>query len=303
MLRRGRTGTTDQQAATNWVVYQRTLEEKRQIQRFKQETSRLGGIKLDQTNNYQYIQHRVYRPKDFDMTDKIIAALTTKRLEHTPTFSGKNNVNVTKWLKDVTNAFKLAGFSDTEKNKSISTFLRDDALTWYTHNMDDMNTWSKFNDDVQKTCSSPLVKEQAAKQLRNRQQGVEEALIHYYNDIMDLYVTRQEPKNPLEFIKVAQKEECLDQAYAINDVYTNNNQISAAISTITSTQIYPQHQQMFPHQYCPSDYPKAQQQYPGGNTNYYRYQRTQQQRLPPLPRCYQCNRTGHFAHDCWLKNF
>ncbi|CAF1330710.1 unnamed protein product, partial [Didymodactylos carnosus] len=282
--------TTDQQAATNWVVYQRTLEEKRQIQRFKQETSRLGGIKLDQTNNYQYIQHRVYRPKDFDMTDKIIAALTTKRLEHTPTFSGKNNVNVTKWLKDVTNAFKLAGFSDTEKNKSISTFLRDDALTWYTHNMDDMNTWSKFNDDVQKTYSSPLVKEQAAKQLRNRQQGVEEALIHYYNDIMDLCqtidsgmtdetklnylmqglkislrkdVTRQEPKNSLEFIKVAQKEEFLDQAYAINDVYTNNNQISTAISTITSTQIYPQHQQIFPHQYCPSDYPKAQQQYPG----------------------------------------
>ncbi|CAF1163819.1 unnamed protein product [Didymodactylos carnosus] len=59
--------TTDQQAATNWVVYQRTLEEKRQIQRFKQETSRLGGIELDQTNNYQYVQHRVYRPKGFDM--------------------------------------------------------------------------------------------------------------------------------------------------------------------------------------------------------------------------------------------
>ncbi|CAF1543698.1 unnamed protein product [Didymodactylos carnosus] len=136
-----------------------------------------------------------------------------------------------------------------------------------------------------KTHSPPLVKEQAAKQLRNRQQGVEEAVIHYYNGIMDLCQTidsgttnetklnylmqglkislrkdcaRQQPKNPLEFIKVAQKEECLDQAYAINDVYINNNQISAATSTVRSTQIYLQHQQMFPHQYGPSYYPKTQ---------------------------------------------
>ncbi|CAF1359797.1 unnamed protein product [Didymodactylos carnosus] len=170
------------------------------------------------------------------------------------TFSGENNENVTKWLKDVTNAFKLAGFSDTEKNKSISTFLRDHALTWYTHNMDDMDIWSKFNDNVQKPYSSPLVKEQAASSKPS---------------------TR-----------------CRRSSYTL-----------LSTSTITSTQIYPQHQQMFPHQYGPSYYLKAQQQYPGVNTNYYRYQQTQQQRLPPLPRCYQCNRTGHFARDCWSKNF
>ncbi|CAF4035494.1 unnamed protein product, partial [Didymodactylos carnosus] len=91
-----------------------------------------------------------------------------------------------------------------------------------------------------KTYSSPAAKQLAAQQLQSRRQGLQESVMHYYNEILQLCetmdsqmtdqskliyllqglklslqkeVARQEPKTPLEFIQVAQKEERLDQSY------------------------------------------------------------------------------------------
>ncbi|CAF4699019.1 unnamed protein product, partial [Didymodactylos carnosus] len=98
--------------------------------------------------------------------------------------------------------------------------------------MDDLDTWSKFCTEIAKTYLSPAAKQLAAQQLQSRRQGLQESVMHYYNDILQLCetmdnqmtdqskliyllqglklslhkeVARQEPKTPLEFIQVAQK--------------------------------------------------------------------------------------------------
>ncbi|CAF4227808.1 unnamed protein product, partial [Didymodactylos carnosus] len=129
---------------------------------------------------------------------------------------------------------------DSTKLALIAKYLDGEASEWYLSNMDDLDTWSKFCIEIAKTYSSPAAKQLAAQQLQSRRQGLQESVMHYYNDILQLCetmdsqmtdqskliyllqglklslhkeVARQEPKTPLEFIQVAQKEERLDQSY------------------------------------------------------------------------------------------
>ncbi|CAF1299626.1 unnamed protein product, partial [Didymodactylos carnosus] len=174
----------------------------------------------------------IKRPSQFIMASKIVQTLLAKKLKEAPKFEGKFEENVLKWLKSVGNAFKLATLDDSTKLALIANYLGGEASEWYLSNMDNLDTWSKFCIEIAKTYSSPAAKQLAARQLQSPRQGLQESVMHYYNDILQLCETmdsqmtdqskliyllqglklslhkeaaRQEPKTPLEFIQVAQK--------------------------------------------------------------------------------------------------
>ncbi|CAF1578496.1 unnamed protein product, partial [Didymodactylos carnosus] len=154
---------------------------------FTEETQRLGDIQIEQTNNNQAQNASLicYRPSQVIMASKIVQTLLAKKLEEAPKFEE----NVLKWLKSIGNAFKLATLDDSTKLALIAKYLDGEASEWYLSNMDDLDTWSKFCIEIAKTYSSPAAKQLAAQQLQSRRQGLQESVMHYYNDILQLCET------------------------------------------------------------------------------------------------------------------
>ncbi|CAF4433460.1 unnamed protein product [Didymodactylos carnosus] len=120
--------------------------------------------------------------------------------------------------------------------------------------------WSIFTIQIQKTFSSTMHQELAIKKVGARQQGLDETILHYYNDMMELFdmmdtdmtdqlkvaylkadlkvslkkdVMRQDPKTPAQFLEVAQVEEKLDSSLTmqIDNVQTSH---TSSVSTIKS---------------------------------------------------------------------
>ncbi|CAF1616102.1 unnamed protein product [Didymodactylos carnosus] len=246
-------------------------------------------------------------------------------LDPLPTFSGKLTENVPKWLKDITNELNLVKFDDSQKLGIIQTYLVDDARKWFTNNMRTLETWSEFNEAIEKTYSSTFAKEVAISQLGQRRQGLDETVMHYYNDMMELFevmddrmsdslkvsylksglklslkkeVRRKNPPTPSEFIKAAQEEESLDYSMAasMHNMEIQNNETKRITTTtmINSTLIH--------QNYHYTSYP--QHQFQNDGKNYYaRTTSSIKQHLPyqyQQQLCYKCNKSGHFARDWFL---
>ncbi|CAF1433061.1 unnamed protein product [Rotaria sp. Silwood1] len=214
-----------------------TRQQVKREEEIDQEFQRLSGIEIEQTTYQQNNEHIVYRPISFTMTEKLINTILSNNLDKLPKFGGKSNENVNKWLTDITNELNMVKLNDQQKLSVIQTFLVDDARRWFINNMSMMTDWSTFSIQLQKTFSSILHQELALKQVGSRQQGLNETVLHYYNEMMELFdmidlnmneqykvaylkaglkislkkeVMRRDPKTAAQFLELAQAEEKLD---------------------------------------------------------------------------------------------
>ncbi|CAF4866528.1 unnamed protein product, partial [Rotaria socialis] len=73
------------------------------------------------------------------------------------------------------------------KYSVVQTFLVDDARRWFINNMSTINDWSTFSIEIHKTFSSIMHQELALKKVGSRQQAYDETVLHYYNDMIELF--------------------------------------------------------------------------------------------------------------------
>ena len=261
-----------------------------------------SNIKVEQANSIdreEIDQH----PIPERMTDKLINTLLSNNIDKVPKFAGKPDESVNKWLTDITNELDMVKISDDKKRMVIQTFLVDDARKWFINNMNDMPDWSSFVEQIQRAFSSAWLQEVAIKKVGTRQQGMNETVLHYYNEMMELFdmidikmddhlkviylktglklslkkeVLRRNPKTAAEFLVVAQVEEQLDSSISVQ---MDDKEI-ADVNTFSMIRS--------------NDKKYSQQQQPQSN-----------QRWQPTSaiRCYRCNRVGHFARNCLSKNY
>ena len=129
-----------------------------------------------------------------------------------------------------------------QKRLVIQTFLLEDARKWFINNMNDIPDWSSFIHRIQKAFSSAWLQEMAIKKVGARQQGLSETVLHYHNEMMELFdmidmnmddqlkviylktglklslkkeVLRRNPKTAAEFLEIAQAEEQLDFSISV----------------------------------------------------------------------------------------
>ncbi|CAF4955322.1 unnamed protein product [Rotaria sp. Silwood1] len=229
---------------------------------FDKEFQRLAGIEIEQTTDIQHYEHIIYCPILFTMTEKLINTIVSHNLDKLPKFSGKSNENVTKWLRDITNELNMVKLNDQQKYSVIQTFLVDDARRWFINNMSTINDWSTFSIEIHKTFSSIMHHELALKKVGSRHQDCDETVLHYYNDMIELFdmidlnmndhykvsylkaglktslkkeVIRRDPKTAVQFLELAQAEEKLDLSLNIemnNLQFSHIDSVSAIKSSI-----------------------------------------------------------------------
>lgn len=278
-----------------------TEESERKQHNFRLESERLGSIEWPNTQDYKEVKPVVYQPIEFVMETKLINTILSNDLDKWPKFSGKRDENVNKWVTDITHELNMVKLSDGQKRSVIQTFLLDDARRWFINNMVDMPDWDSFVTSIQKTFSSTWLQELAIQKVGSRQQGGAETILHYYNEMMELFdtidfkmadnlkviylttglkssikkeVLRRNPKTPVEFLDTAQAEEKLDftsMSYECHDEAPNGNSL-AVLRTY------------------------------GQQSNSYIQPQRRRQSTSTF-RCYRCQKVGHIARNCFAKNY
>jgi hypothetical protein len=273
----------------------------------------------------------VYRPIESNMAAKTVATIIAKTLEDTPKFSGKSDQNVDEWLKDLSAKFHMAEITEPQALKIISTFLEGPVKEWFLENNTTFESWSHFKEIFRNTYASPAVKQLASHRLRTRQQRIDEPIIEYYTDVMKLCKTidpamtdaskidhlchglkqsllrevlRHAPQTPAEFLEHAKREEVLDclvntslnttintdPSTDCTSMYHVNTQPQVAAVNSSSTYRFPGPR-------------RAQMTQPASHSTYQNRFQPPSARSRPF-RCFNCNRPGHIARDCWsTKNY
>ena len=162
--------------------------EQKQVQ-FKSEFQRLASIDWSNTHDYKDIKFIVHRPFTFLMAEKLINTILSNDLDKWSKFSGKSDENVNKWIMDITNELNMVKLDDIQKRSVIQTFLLEDARRWFINHMTEMRDWSTFVACIQKAFSSNWIKESAIKKVGSRQRGMGETILHYYNEMVELFDT------------------------------------------------------------------------------------------------------------------
>lgn len=202
---------------------------------------------------------------------------------------------------------------------------------WFLENSATFTTWAQFKQIFHDTYASPAVRQLASHRLRTRQQRIDEPIIEYYTDVMKLCKTidptmtdtskidhlchglkqsllrevlRHAPKTPAEFLEHAKREEVLDCLVNTSLNTTINTDPSAVCTSMYPVNTQPQ----FAAVTTSSSY-----RFPGSRPsqmNYPESRSTHQNRFQPSSsrsrplRCFNCNKPGHIARNCWnTKNY
>ncbi|CAF1106349.1 unnamed protein product [Adineta ricciae] len=120
------------------------------------------------------------------MDEKLTISLLTSSSDKLPKFSGKNSENVAKWLRKVTNELNVFKLTDPQKLLMIPSVLTDDARQWYVNNLALLVDWATFSREILTAFTSPMHRNVAIKQIGTRVQGVEETVLHYYHEMIEL---------------------------------------------------------------------------------------------------------------------
>jgi hypothetical protein len=303
---------------------------------FQAEFQRLADIVIDSTDSINFTP-TTYRPLEFVMAEKTVATIISKTLEHTPKYSGKSEQDADEWLKDLNSNFRMAEITELQALKIIGNFLDGPTKQWYDENRSSFETWNHFKTEFIKTYSSPAKKQLASHRLRTRQQRVDEPIIEYYTDVIKLCkivdphmtdvskidhlyhglkmslmreVLRQEPSTPAEFLEHATREEVLDHIIntsLITGTHEDKNVMHSSASYLsTPTQIAAV---TASSRYYPQDsrqdlqHPRHQGRHDSPNYHNMAFRpphtASNNSFRPHTPRCYNCNKPGHFARDCW----
>jgi hypothetical protein len=106
-------------------------------------------------------------------------------LKNLPTFSGNQNEDVIRWLKDIIDRLNYAKFTDDQKIMIISGYLNGDTRRWLLRNMPVVDTWPTFIQELKKEFTSTLLAEDDVCQLNHTVYVLDETMIHYDNDMND----------------------------------------------------------------------------------------------------------------------
>lgn len=126
------------------------VETRQQELKQKESDQKLVKTDLERTavsqseNKDILVEEQLTRSCPFVMSGKLINTLLSGSVEKWPKFCGKNNENVSKWLKDITNELNLVKLTDEQKLSVIQTSLVDDARKWFINNMSSMTIWNSF---------------------------------------------------------------------------------------------------------------------------------------------------------------
>jgi hypothetical protein len=307
------------------------------------EFQRLAGINIDFTER-PLSSHIVYRPLQFIMAEKTVANIISKNLELTSKYSGKSDQNVDEWLKDLTAKFNMADMSESQALKIIPTFLDGPVKEWFNENKTTFDSWGDFKVIFLKTYASPATKQLASHRLRTRQQSLDEPIIEYYTDVIKLCkivdpnmtdackidhlchglkssllreVLRHAPSTPAEFLEHATHEEVLDCLVNTSLTTTSHTDRTVDSRSMHYDASLPQFSAV-----NSSSSQRFQNFRPASNTTAQRFSHSNRFQQPPmhhllssppstfhssrsrLIRCFNCNKPGHIARDCWsTKNY
>ncbi|CAF1437902.1 unnamed protein product [Adineta ricciae] len=250
----------------------------------------VGDIRIEEAKNLQQAENIENRPLSFVMTEKLVNTILSTNFDKLPKFGGKNTENIHKWLTDITNELNLLKLDDPQKLSVIQTFLVDDARRWLINHLEELVNWNDFVRQIRQTFSLPLHRELALRKVGTRDQGMNETVLHYYNDMMELFdtidtkmtdqykvaylkagvkaslkkeVMRREPNSPEQFLEIAQTEEKLDSSI---NLQMDSLQISDIDSFSAMAKVQSHHQPQQEQQY---QYQQQQQE------QQYQYQQQQ----------------------------
>ncbi|CAF1413625.1 unnamed protein product [Didymodactylos carnosus] len=192
-----------------------------------------------------------------------------------------------------------------------------------------ITTWDEFVQHLRAAYHSPAAKQIASQKLRNHKQRLHERVTAYYTDIIRLCKTiddrmtdtskldhlqqglkpsltkevlRKKPTTPSEFLEYAREEEVLNQLVNANESDYTGQQLDkqVRVQEFTNQPPYNYSSSNVPYQprytspYC---YPTPRS--PSANRPRSLYYSRYPASRPPTFRCYNCNKTGHYARDCW----
>ena len=112
--------------------------------------------------------------------------LLLSHIEKLLKFSGRSKQNVSKWLREVTQAMHLLKLSDMKKLFFVSSCLETDAKDWFFDNHYLFSSWSLFVQKLIATFESPGKADIAFNRLRQYRQGLNQDVRYYYFEIMKL---------------------------------------------------------------------------------------------------------------------
>ncbi|CAF1130814.1 unnamed protein product, partial [Didymodactylos carnosus] len=261
------------------------------------------NIEIEQINHFtsQPQTTFIYQPKEFMMADAIVKDLIVDKLKKANTFSGRIEQDVDLWLRDTTASFDMGKLGPSQ---ALQVHLR-------------------------AAYHSPAAKQIASQKLRNHKQRLHERVTAYYTDIIRLCKTiddrmtdtskldhlqqglkpsltkevlRKKPTTPSEFLEYAREEEVLNQLVNANESDYTGQQLDkqVRVQEFTNQPPYNYSSSNVPYQprytspYC---YPTPRS--PSANRPRSLYYSRYPASRPPTFRCYNCNKTGHYARDCW----
>jgi hypothetical protein len=152
------------------------------------------------------------------MDEELMESIFLNTLENLPSFGGKLNEDVNKWLAAITNGFNFVGFNDNDKVRIIHTYLTGDARRMIMNNMAVLNEWTSFVQLIRRIFDSSFQKQVVIPQVNDVQQDLnatiiqrEHVVVESVDIIEDQKTSLVEDEEPVELVQVEESVELIQE--------------------------------------------------------------------------------------------